>query len=276
MLAATLHAEPTVLKNLVYGQASGRDLKLDLYQPLATDTTPSPAPRPVIVFLHGGGWRVGSKAEAAKVVEAVNGAGYAVASVDYRLSGTAIFPAQIQDCKTAVRWLRANAAKYGLNPRRIGVMGFSAGGHLAALLGTSAGVESLEGRDEGSPRESSRVQAVCDVSGPVDLAIPTHSIIGKLSVYGELAGSASEKPALVRAANPVTYITGKEPPFLIIQGGQDELVVAKHAELLADALRKKGGSVLMVTVQGGGHIPFGPEQSETAIKFFAGTFGQGG
>ena len=259
---------PDPLKNLVYGQAGGHDLKLDLYQPPVGDQPAARQLRPVIVFLHGGGWRVGSKAEGEQVVAAVTGAGYALASVDYRLSGEAIFPAQIQDCKTAVRWLRANAGRYGLDPKRIGVTGFSAGGHLAALLGTSAGVEALEGRAEGSPRESSRVQAVCDVSGPVDLSIPTHSIIGKLSVYGELAGSASEKPALVRAANPTTYITGKEPPFLIIQGDQDHLVVPEHAKRLAEALRGKGVPVTMVTVQGGGHVPFGPEQAATTVKFF--------
>ena len=153
-------------------------------------------------------------------------------------------------------------------------MGFSAGGHLAALLGTSAGVEALEGRAEGSPRESSRVQAVCDVSGPVDLSLPTHSIIGTLSVYGELGGFASKRPALVREANPATYVTGKEPPFLIIQGDQDKLVVPRHAELLAAALRQKKVPVTLVTVRGGGHVPFGPEQSDTTIKFFERVLGK--
>ena len=262
---------PAEIKNLVYGQADGHGLKLDLYLPSAA----SPTPRPVILFLHGGGWRVGDKREAEKVVDSVTIAGYALASVDYRLSGEAIFPAQIQDCKTAVRWLRANAGKYNLDPQRVGVMGFSAGGHLAALLGTSAGVEALEGRDEGSPRESSRVQAVCDVSGPVDLAIPTRSIIGKLCVYGELAGTAAEKPALVREADPTTYITGKEPPFLIIQGDQDKLVAPKHAEVLAAALRAKKIPVELVIVKGGGHVPFGPEQETTTIDFFNRELGKG-
>ena len=252
----------------------GHDLKLDLYQPTGGDPAPDHSPRPAIVFLHGGGWRVGSKAEGGKLAGLVTGAGYALASVDYRLSGEAIFPAQIQDCKTAVRFLRANAGKYGLDPKRIGVIGFSAGGHLAALLGTSAGVEALEGRAEGSPRESSRVQAVCDVSGPVDLALPTHSLIGTLSVYGELGGFASKKPALVRAANPLTYLKGQTPPFLIIQGDQDKLVIPKHAELLTAALRSKGVPVTMVTVQGGGHVPFGAEQAATTIQFFERQFGK--
>ncbi len=259
---------PTVLKNLVYGQADGHDLKLDLYRPPIGDFAPTNAPCPVIVFLHGGGWRVGSKDEGKQVVDVVTGAGYALVSVDYRLSGEAIFPAQIQDCKTAVRWVRAHAGEYGLDPTRVGAMGFSAGGHLAALLGTSAGVEALEGRAEGSPRESSRVQAVCDVSGPVDLSLPTHSIIGTLSVYGELGDFASKRPALVHEANPATYITGKEPPFLIIQGDQDKLVVPKHAEVLAAALRARRVPVELVTVQGGGHVPFDPEQADTTIKFF--------
>ncbi len=267
-------AQPvTALKDLVYGQAGGHGLKLDLYRPILP-TTDASSPRPVIVFLHGGGWRVGGKKEASQVVDAITGAGYALASVDYRLSNEAIFPAQIQDCKTAVRWLRANAGKYGLDPRRIGVMGFSAGGHLAALLGTSAGVEALEGRAEGSPRESSRVQAVCDVSGPIDLFIPTRSLIGKLSVRGELNGSASERPELARQANPTTYITGQEPPFLIIQGDRDKLVAPKHAEVLAAALRAKKAPVTVVIVQGGGHVPFGAEQADTTVKFFGRAFGK--
>ena len=118
------------------------------------------------------------------------------------------------------------------------------------------------------------MQAVCDVSGPVDLALPTHSVIGTLSVYGELGDFASKRPALVHEANPVIYITGKEPPFLIIQGDQDKLVVPRHAELLAAALRQKKVPVTLVTVQGGGHIPFGPEQSDTTIKFFDRIFGK--
>ncbi len=264
---------PQAFKDLVYGHASGHELKLDLYLPVLP-TTVLPGPRPIVVFLHGGGWRVGSKKEASKVVASITGAGYALASVDYRLSNEAIFPAQIQDSKTAVRWLRANAGKYGLDPQRIGAMGFSAGGHLAALLGTSSGVEALEGREEGSPRASSRVQAVCDVSGPVDLFIPTDSLIGKFSVHGELDGSASEKPALARQANPTIYITGKEPPFLIIQGDQDTLVVPKHAEVLAAALRAKHVPVTVVIVKGGGHVPFGAEQADTTVRFFAREFGK--
>ncbi len=272
-LASRAAQPPETLKDLVYGQADGHDLKLDLYRPVLPATV-APSPCPVVVFLHGGGWRVGSKKEASQIVDAVTGAGYALASVDYRLSGEAIFPAQLQDCKTAVRWLRANAGKYGLDPKRIGALGFSAGGHLAALLGTSAGVEALEGRAEGSPHASSRVQAVCDVSGPVDLFIPTNSLIGKLSVRGELHGSASEQPALARQANPTTYITGKEPPFLIIQGDQDKLVVPKHAEVLAAALRAKKVPVTVVIVKGGGHVPFGAEQADTTVKFFERVFGK--
>lgn len=260
-----------VLKDLVYGHASGHNLKLDLYRPASSGTAVL-SPRPVIVFLHGGGWRVGSKNEAKEVVESITGAGFALASVDYRLSNVAIFPAQIQDAKTAVRFLRTNAGKYGLDPACIGAMGFSAGGHLAALLGTSAGVEALEGRDEGSPKASSRVQAVCDVSGPVDLFIPTNSLIGNLSVRGELHGSAAEQPDLARQANPTVYITGKEPPFLIIQGDQDTLVVPKHAEVLAAALRKKHVPVTVVIVKGGGHVPFRAEQADTTVKFFSRAF----
>jgi len=123
-------------------------------------------PLPVILWIHGGGWSKGRKEQHSPAISFLND-GYAVASIEYRLSGEAPFPAQIVDCKAAVRWLRANAAKYNLDADRIGAWGHSAGGHLAALLGTSGGVPELEGNGD-NMSYSSHVQAVCDVSGPAD------------------------------------------------------------------------------------------------------------
>ncbi len=136
--------------------------KLDLYIPEKPDT-----PLPVIVWIHGGGWMNGSKDGGGPALPFV-GKGYAVASINYRLSQHAPFPAQIEDCKAAIRWLRANAGTYNLDPHHIGVWGASAGGHLVALLGTSGDVKDLEG-SEGSPDQSSRVQAVVDFFGPTDM-----------------------------------------------------------------------------------------------------------
>ena len=148
-------------RDLPYKRIGGETLTLDLYRPEKIS-----GPLPVIIWIHGGGWNRGRK-ERCPAVALVDD-GFAVASVDYRLSSVAPFPAQIQDCKAAVRWLRANASTYHLDPDNVGVWGNSAGGHLAALLGTSGGVSELEG-DGDNMQYSSRVQAVCDVAGPVDL-----------------------------------------------------------------------------------------------------------
>ena len=269
-LAAPLAAAPPddgKLENVVYGQAGGHDLKLDLYLPAA------PAAKgkglPVVIYIHSGGWRIGSKAEGEQYARLFTDRGIAFASIDYRLSGEAIWPAQILDSKTAVRWTRANARRYGLDPARIGAFGTSAGGHLVALLGTTAGVEALEDRAQGSSQQSSRVQAVCDVSGPVDLSIPTHSLIGKLAVRGELRATPAENPALYRQTNPALYVKGGEPPFLIIQGDADKLVLPENARLLEAALKAHGDRVTVDLVPGGKHIPLqGAKQRDEIAAFF--------
>src|SRR5262249_39045436 len=159
-----------VHKDLEYVQGGHERQRLDLYVPERADT-----PLPVIVWIHGGAWMGGSKDGGVPALPFL-GKGYAVASVNYRLSQHAVFPAQIQDCKAAIRWLRANAKTYNLDPERIGVWGASAGGHLVALLGTSGGVEDLEGKG-GNADQSSRVQAVVDFFGPTDfLQMDAHAV----------------------------------------------------------------------------------------------------
>ena len=257
--------QPPPLRSVVYGHASNRALTLDIFLPTDPENGRK---RPVVLFLHGGGWKVGDKSEVADYVDLYTTAGYAVVSVNYRLSGVARFPAQILDCKTAVRWVRANAGTYGLDPQRIGVLGLSAGGHLAALLGTSEGVKTLEDRSEGSPNESSRVQAVVDVSGPTDLTIPTHSLIGKISVDGLFGGPVPQHLALAKEANPALYATPDDAPTLLIFGDQDDLVLPVNANLLADALHKVGVPAEILTVHGGKHVPFFEQQQESALAFF--------
>ena len=223
----------------------------------------------MVLYFHGGGWRVGGKGDGEHYAQMFTANGIAFASVDYRLSGEAIWPAQIFDAKTAIRWVRANARRYGLDPARIGGFGESAGGHLVALLGTTEGVRALEDRREGSPEQSSGVRAVCDVSGPVDMSIPTDSVIGKLAVRGEFGGSAAEKPDLVRQADPSRYVKGGEPPFLLIQGAEDGLVVTAHALKLQAALKAHGDSVALDLVPGGKHVPMrGEQQRNEVVAFF--------
>ena len=227
------------------------------------------------MFFHGGGWRVGSKSEAKLVAALVSETGYALASVNYRLSQDAIFPAPIIDGKTAVRWVRANARRYRLDPKARRRNGLSPlADTLPPCWAPRRGSPSLDDPGMGNPTESSRVQAVCDVSGPVDLNISTTSIIGKLSVYGELGGTAPSKPDLVREADPSLYVKAGDPPFLIIQGEKDGLVVPAHAHKLYDALKAKGVDATLDIVPGGGHVPYGDEQQRTTREFFQRVFGR--
>ncbi len=311
-----------VMKDIAYVPDGHERQKLDLFVP----TTEPNAPWPLIVWVHGGAWLGGSKdnCPAVKFVRQ----GYAVASINYRLSQHAIFPAQIQDCQAAVRWLRAHADEYYIDPNRFGAWGASAGGHLVALLGacnepvrsvpvgsvpvraykgsgnepdeiashdaTTNGIASHDATtNEVTPDDattngtapdavttnahvSSRVQAVCDFFGPTDFAqmssywstmdhdapdSPESKLIG---------GPIQENPEKVQRANPITYVTKDDPPFLIVHGDRDPLVPHHQSELLYDALKKAGVETTFYTVRGGGHGGFrDPEVDRLVATFFA-------
>ena len=250
------------VRNLTYAEPGGRKLRLDLYLP----TTPAtPQGSPVIVFIHPGGWRSGGRSQVKLVPGLVGSTGCAVASIQHRLSDAAPWPAQIEDARAAVRWLRVHAADYGLDPRRVGVIGFSSGGQMAALLGTRGGSPDNGGNLPG-PAES--VQAVCDVSGPTDFSRTPDSLLGKLALLGLFHGKPEDKPDLARTADPVNYVQGGEPPFLIIHGDADPFVPPGDSERLAAALRAKGSPVRHIVVRGAGHIPHGPPQQEAIAAFF--------
>jgi len=253
-------------QDLVYARAGQKDLLLDLYLPVSH----SAARLPVIVWVHGGGWRGGSKERCPAAREARRG--YAVASVNYRLSQEAVFPAQIHDLKAAIRWLRANAGSYGLDPGRFGAWGESAGGHLVALLGTSGGVGELEG-NLGNAGYSSRVQAVVDFFGPTDfLQMPKFpgSILHEAPDSPEsqlIGGPILQNKDKAARANPITYIGKDSPPFLIMHGDQDRMVPANQSELLAEALKKAGIEVQLGIVKGAGH-GFGGHDIRLAVEAF--------
>ena len=223
-----------IYRDIVYSQSG---MKLDIYKPVETITS-----LPVIVFIHGGAWRVGDKESVSfglpynEMVEQ----GYVFVSINYRLSDEATFPAQIHDCKAAIRWIRAHAKEYNIDPERVGVWGPSAGGHLAALLGTSDGIRDLEG-DGGNPQYSSSVQAVCDFYGPTDL-IRMSELKGELDKESPeslmIGGPLLENADKVNRANPITYITGNSPPFLIVHGEKDAVVPPDQSQILYDALLK--------------------------------------
>ncbi len=206
------------------------------------------------------------------------GHGYATASINYRLSNEAIFPAQIEDCKAAVRFLRANAKKYNLDPDHIGVWGASAGGHLVALLGTTGDVKELEGS---GPNQgvSSRVQAVCDLFGPTDLTKIVAESGRKIVLKHDAAdspeaklfgGPIEDKKELAQKANPIAYITKTAAPFIILHGTEDNLVPPQQSEILDAALKAAGVEFDAVDHRSAGHGPGidNPERSRQVVEFF--------
>jgi len=243
-----------VHRDLAYVPGGHERQKLDLYLPKEGRNLP------LIINIHGGAFKAGSK-ENGVPLQYLN-QGYAIASINYRLSQHAIFPAQIEDCKAAVRWLRAHATEFRLNPTRFAAWGSSAGGHLAAMLGTTG--ETREFDVGANLDQSSRVQAVVDYFGPTDfLQMDAHRLPNGMthdsanSPESELIGGAiQENKEKAARANPITYITSKAPPFLICHGDSDPLVPHHQSELLDAALRKAGVPVTFYTVKGGGHGGF--------------------
>jgi len=259
------------LRDLQYVEGGHERNRLDLYLPeRATGRLP------LIVWIHGGAWLGGSK-EGCPALPFTS-KGYAVASINYRLSQHAVFPAQIEDCKAAIRWLRANAAKYGLDPDRIGVWGASAGGHLVALLGTTGSVRELEGSG-GNLDQSSRVQCVVDWFGPADLLTMAGSHDDPGSPEARLVGGpVHENKDKARKASPVTYVSKDTAPFLIMHGDQDNTVPPSQSKVLTNALKKAGVEVKLVIVKGNGHGGPGFNSSENRKlieEFFAQHLGKG-
>ncbi len=239
-------------KNLTYAETANGPQTLDLYRPASAK-----GPAPLIIWIHGGGWKNGSKENCLPVRLGFTERGYAVASLNYRLTGEAAFPAQIEDCKAAVRWLRVHAKEYGLDADHFGAWGSSAGGHLVALLGTSGDVA---GFDTGENLNvSSRVQAVCDYYGPSDFmtmgTVPgfeRHAGAGSPE-SALLGGPASEKPETAKAASPVSHVTPDDPPFLIVHGDTDRTVPPDQSRRMDAALRKAGVKSELIFLPGSGH-----------------------
>jgi acetyl esterase/lipase len=233
-------------------------------------------PLPVIVYIHGGAWLGGDRTGGhGRLAGYVADGEYAGVSVGYRLTRDAIWPAQIHDCKAAIRWVRANAKKYNLDPDKIGVVGDSAGGHLVAMLGTSGGVKDLEGDLGEHKDQSSKVQCVVDLFGPSDLPAMkdypsslNHDAAS--SPEGKLVGGrVSDKKDVAVAASPVTYVSADDPPFLIIHGNKDMVVPYNQSERLSEALKKAKVECYFVPVDGAGHGGFrNPEVQKRERQFF--------
>ena len=214
---AALNAE----QDVVYASYGERTLAMDLYRP-----KDAWGKLPAIVCIHGGGWAKGNRTSHGKVAQALAARGYVTATISYRLSGEAPFPAAIQDCKAAVRFLRANAGKYGIDSDNIGAIGLSAGGHLTALLATSSGVDALEG-DGGHPDFSSAIQAAVPMGAQTELESERVGRVSALETRGQiwrqfLGGSQQQQPKLYRLASPLTHLDPSDPPCWFITGEQDD------------------------------------------------------
>jgi acetyl esterase/lipase len=242
-------------KDLAYVKQGSPSQTLDLYAPKKAKNVP------LIVWIHGGAFLFGSKEgfPVEPIPLHLLLEGYAVASINYRLSPEAIFPAQLEDCKAAIRWLRAQADEFGIDSSRIGVWGASAGGNLAALVGVTGGVRTF---DVGENLEySGSVQAVCDFYGPTDfLKMDTHRLPdGQIHDSADspesrlVGGSIQDNPDKTSRVNPITYVDQNASPFLIVHGTLDRLVPFNQSELLVAALKAAGASVKFHPVEGGGH-----------------------
>ena len=228
-------------RDLEYAQVDGVSLKLDIYLPEKKD----PAP-PLMIWIHGGGWRNGDKRMVNRAVVRLSQAGYAVASINYRLKDLTIHPDHIHDCKAAVRWLRAHASEYGYDPKRVAVGGGSAGGHLSLLLGLSDGVEDLEGSVGDFPDESTSVLAIVDLYGPTDFPEFKRS-----STRFQQRGVMSDER--LAHASPMTYLTPDDPPVLILHGDKDKIVPVAQSQLLHKAYQKAGLVSELHVLEGAGH-----------------------
>jgi len=253
MLHLTLlgHTGEPVLRDVEFARIDGKSLALDLYLPKKAEKPP------LLVWVHGGAWRSGDKAGVP--VTALLDDGFAIASVNYRLSPEAKFPAQVHDIKAAIRFLRANAANFGLSTERIGIIGASAGGHLAALVGLTNGHPELEGKVGDCLAESSGVQCIVSLYGAGNL----ESILSQSTDFGVamrvpalqllLGGQPVEKPDLARLASPVAHLDAGDPPLLLIHGDADPQMPWQQSQELATAAEKMKLTVQFVTLPGAKH-----------------------
>lgn len=237
-----------VTKNsIVYGNGGKEKLMLDLALPKGK------GPFPLVVCIHGGGWRSGKRQQLTLLTKMLARKGFAAATISYRLAPKHKFPAQIEDCKAAIRFLRANAKKYHFNPKRVGVVGFSAGAHLACLLGAADRKAGLEGNG-GNGDQSSRVQAVVSFFGPTDFIKRTWNADVEKQYLIPFLGDTYEKATKKYIqASPLKYVSKDDPPFLFIHGDKDKLVGIYHSKIMAKKLKKVGVPARLEVVEGAGH-----------------------
>jgi acetyl esterase/lipase len=279
--SAAFSAEPTepvpgvlLETDVQYGAGGGVPLHMDIARPRGGDSSTGPrtdGPFPAVVFIHGGGWRGGDKAVYRGAILGYAAAGYIAASVQYRFAPAHAWPAQIEDVKCAVRYLRSRARDLNLDPDRIGATGGSAGGHLALMLGMTDEKAGLEGHG-GHAQYSSRVQAVASLAGPADLRRMFPDLVEAM-LSDLVGGSRDQRADGYRSATPLTYLSPDDPPVLAIHGTVDALVPYEQATSLLAACEKAGVEASLVTIPDGNHGSGGrPEDWHAAnmkmLEFF--------
>jgi acetyl esterase/lipase len=238
--------------NIAYNNDTDTKHLLDIYLP------PNAKGKvPIVIFVHGGGWLGNDKyadiGYMKRTVAEIVGSGFALASIDYRFSTQAIFPAQIRDCNRAISFLFDNADKYGLDRNKIAVMGFSAGGHLASLIGLSKN-NNVENFFMSGATKSFNVKAVVDFYGPAELILFPGNDDPKSPESLLIGATPLSRPDLAKAASPVTYVDKNDPPFLIIHGEKDDIVSNKHSHLLSSWLKVVGVQNELVIVKDAPHF----------------------
>lgn len=235
----------TAHEDVVFGTGGGRELKLDLYMPAGK------GPHPTVMLVHGGGWIGGTKEAFRPTALALAARGFVAATVEYRLATESVFPGAVEDCKAALRWLRANGETYSIDPARIGAVGGSAGGHLVSMVATTADPVQFEGSG-GNPEQNTALQAAVLMGAGVDQVMRAKEtpkpIQSQLIFFG---GTYAEKKEVYEAASPITHVSEKTPPMLFIEGEFDQPGM-RYLEM-RKKLDELGVPNRLVVVQGGKH-----------------------
>ncbi len=253
----------TFERDITYAEAGGARMQLNLARPKNAS-----GPLPTVLCIHGGGFRAGSREGYNKLCLSLAQRGFVAATISYRLAPMHQFPAAVHDTKAAVRWLRANAAKYGINPDRIGVTGGSAGGHLAQFLGVTAGVKDFEGAD--NPGFSSAVTCVVNVYGPSDFtksygkSVDAHVVLPMW-----LGGDVETARAKHIQSSPLNWVNPSAAPTLIIHGTEDKYVAYEQAVWMRDRLTACGVPVVLLTLEGAGHGFKGADAEKAEVALLA-------
>ena len=247
------------LRGVVYAKRGDLSLRADLYIPRAEGRHPG------VLVVHGGAWRSGKRSQLAGFSHALAKSGFTAVTISYRLAPQHLFPAQIEDCKTAVRWMRENADKYKIDPSRLGGVGYSAGGHLVALLGTTDADDGLEGPDGQANRHSTRLQAYVAGGAPCDFRSWPNDHI--LSYW--LGTSRDKQPKTYLRASPFHFISEDDPPGFFFHGEKDNIVPVANSRTMVAGLKKAGVTTSLHEVKDAGHIGalFDRQASQASIDF---------